>query len=44
MRVSYDPKTDKTPETIFDISGHNGMIYVLTVCNIHDVWVNATEA
>ena len=40
----YDPTTDKAPETVFDISGRSGVIYVLTMCNVHDVWVNATEA
>ncbi len=39
----YDPTTDKTPETVFDISGHGGVIYVLTMCNVHDLWVNAAE-
>ena len=39
----YDPKEDKVPETTFDVSGHKGIIYVLTMCNIHDLWVNATE-
>ncbi len=39
---SYDPKSDK-PETDFDVSGHKGVVYVLTMCNVHDVWVNATE-
>lgn len=38
----YDPKTDK-PETTFDVAGHKGVIYVLTMCNVHDLWVNATE-
>jgi len=40
---SYNPKSDK-PESTFDISGHSGVIYVLTMCNVHDLWVNATEA
>ncbi len=39
---NYDPKTDK-PETTFDLSGHKGMVYVLTMCNVHDLWVNGTE-
>ena len=39
----YDPKTEKAPETTFNVSGHKGIIYVLTVCNVHDLWVNATE-
>lgn len=39
----YHPTKDKKPETSFDISGHKGVIYVLTMCNIHDVWMNAAE-
>jgi len=39
----YDPTQDKKPETTFDISGHSGLLYVMTMCNVHDVWVNATE-
>lgn len=38
----YDPTSDK-PETSFDLSGHKGMVYVLTMCNVHDLWVNGTE-
>jgi superoxide reductase len=40
---SYDPKAVKTPEATFEIDGRSGVIYVLTMCNVHDVWVNATE-
>lgn len=39
----YDPTHDKKPETVFDLGGHSGLVYVLTVCNVHDMWVNATE-
>lgn len=39
----YNPKKDDTPEASFDVSGHKGIVYVLTMCNVHDVWVNATE-
>jgi superoxide reductase len=39
----YNPETDSKPETTFDIGGQQGVIYVLTVCNIHDMWINATE-
>lgn len=39
----YNPTTDKKPETSFDIKGHKGLLYVITMCNVHDVWVNATE-
>lgn len=39
----YDPTKVKTPETTFNIKGHKGLIYVMTMCNVHDVWINATE-
>jgi superoxide reductase len=39
----YDPSKDKKPETTFDVKGKKGLIYVITMCNVHDVWVNATE-
>lgn len=39
----YDPTRDKSPETSFDVSGHSGLVYAVTMCNVHDVWVNATE-
>lgn len=39
----YNPLKDKKPETTFNIKGHKGLIYVITMCNIHDVWINATE-
>lgn len=39
----YDPTKDKKPEATFDTAGHTGLIYVLTMCNVHDVWVDATE-
>jgi len=40
---SYDPKRVKTPETTFDLGDRSGIIYVMAICNVHDVWVNATE-
>lgn len=39
----YNPLKDKTPETTFDIKGRKGLIYVITMCNVHDVWINAHE-
>jgi len=39
----YNPTKDKKPETTFDIRQHKGLLYVITMCNVHDVWVNATE-
>jgi superoxide reductase len=39
----YDPLKDKKPRTVFNIKDHKGLIYVITMCNIHDVWINAHE-
>jgi len=39
----YNPTTDAKPETTFDLGGHSGLVYVLTMCNVHDVWLNAIE-
>ena len=39
----YNPTTDKKPETTFDLGGHKGIVYVMTMCNVHDVWLNMIE-
>lgn len=39
----YNPMRDKKPQTTFDLKGHKGLIYAMTICNVHDVWINATE-
>ena len=38
----YDPQKDK-PETTFDLGAHRGVVYVMTMCNVHDVWMNMIE-
>jgi len=38
----YNPNTDK-PQTTFDLGAHKGVVYVLTICNVHDTWVNMIE-
>ena len=38
----YDPKKDK-PQATFDLGNYRGVVYVLTMCNVHDVWMNMIE-
>lgn len=39
----FDPIKDKHPESTFTLTGYSGPIYVLSVCNIHDTWMNMAE-
>jgi superoxide reductase len=39
----YNPTTDTKPETTFDLGKHRGVVYVMTMCNVHDVWMNMIE-
>jgi superoxide reductase len=39
----YDPTKDKVPAATFNIEGYRGIVYVLTFCNIHDLWLNMIE-
>jgi superoxide reductase len=39
----YNPTTDAKPETTFDLGKHRGIVYVMTMCNVHDVWLNMIE-
>jgi superoxide reductase len=39
----YKPTVDKKPEHVFDLGNHHGVVYAVTVCNVHDVWVNMIE-
>ena len=39
----YKPTVDKTPETTFDLGNYRGVVYVMTVCNVHDLWMNMIE-
>lgn len=39
----YDPMKDKKPATKFDVGSYRGIVYVMTICNVHDVWVNMIE-
>jgi len=39
----FDPKKDKTPVSEFDLGNYSGKVYVLSVCNKHDTWMNAAS-
>ena len=38
----YDPRQDK-PQTVFEMGGYRGPVYVMTMCNVHDMWMNMIE-
>jgi superoxide reductase len=40
--VAFDPTKDK-PVSEHDVSDLQGRIYALSMCNVHDVWLNALE-
>jgi superoxide reductase len=39
----YNPSSDKAPVAMFDIGTYKGAVYVLTMCNVHDLWLNMIE-
>lgn len=39
----YDPTKDKKPVSTFDLGSYRGPVYVMTMCNVHDVWMNVIE-
>jgi len=39
----YDPLNDTKPVSRFDLGGYRGLVYVMTICNVHDVWLNMIE-
>ena len=39
----FDPMNDKVPVSTFDLGDYSGRIYVLSVCNKHDTWLNSAE-
>jgi len=39
----FKPTVDKKPEFTFDLGNHKGVVYALSVCNVHDMWVNMIE-
>ena len=39
----FDPLKDKEPRSQFSLADYSGTIYVLSVCNKHDTWMNTAE-
>lgn len=39
----YNPMKVKKPVSTFDIGSYRGPVYVMTMCNVHDVWMNMIE-
>ena len=38
----FDPTKDKAPVSQFSLGNYRGKVYVLSVCNKHDTWLNST--
>jgi superoxide reductase len=39
----FDPSTDKAPISEFSLGDYSGRIHVLSVCNLHDTWLNFAD-
>ena len=39
----FDPTKDMAAISTFTLQGYSGMLYVLSLCNKHDLWLNGTE-
>jgi len=39
----FNPLKDKEPLSEFSLGSYQGTIYVLSVCNVHDTWMNVAE-
>lgn len=39
----FDPIQETHPLSTFDLKDYSGTVYVLSVCNIHDTWMNTAE-
>jgi len=39
----FDPGKDKAPISDFRLSGQVGVVYALSVCNLHDSWLTMLE-
>ena len=39
----FDPEKDKAAISQFDLGGYSGRIHVLSMCNVHDVWLNTAD-
>jgi superoxide reductase len=39
----FDPTKDASPVSSFPLDGYTGTLYALSVCNLHDSWLNSAE-
>jgi len=39
----FDPAKDEAAISTFTLQDYSGLIYVLSMCNKHDLWLNAAE-
>ena len=39
----YDPMKDAKPRSVIDLGSYRGVVYGVTYCNIHDLWVDVSE-
>lgn len=39
----FDPMKEKAPISNFSLGGYSGRVHVLSVCNIHDTWLNMVD-
>ncbi|MFZ2171514.1 MAG: desulfoferrodoxin family protein [Methylococcaceae bacterium] len=39
----FDPTRDKAAISLFTLQDYSGPIYVLSMCNKHDLWLNGSE-
>ncbi len=40
----FDPTKDPSPISSFPLGDYTGTLYALSVCNLHDSWLNSAEA
>lgn len=39
----FDPQQDPAPISSFELEDYSGTLYALSVCNLHDTWLNGIE-
>ena len=39
----FDPEQDGAPVSTFELRDYSGTLYALSVCNLHDTWLNGLE-
>lgn len=39
----FNPMEDKIAESTFTLDSYSGTLYVLSMCNKHDLWLNSAE-